>query len=181
MKPNHTKCLVLNADYTPITIITWKRAVIWSMKNNRCGIEIIDFYKNDCIRGVSKTFPLPAVARTKRYFKQNLENIVLSRKNIFVRDNYTCQYCGKILDYGKLTYDHVIPRSQSGLTTWTNIVSACMPCNSKKGNRTPKEANMPLLKTPTKPEKRLRHLHIYEYISTIKHLPDEWKLYLSDF
>lgn len=189
MKTNHRKCLLLNVDYSPISVISWKRAMVWHYKyerNHNYGIEIVDFYKNDCIRGVGKTFPIPAVTKTKRYFKTSNDSIIFSRKNIFLRDEYTCQYCGKKFDYAKLTYDHVIPKSSWSSnnppnfnpTIWTNIVTACVSCNSKKGNRTPQEANMPLLKRPVKPEKRLRYLPIYEYLATIDTAPEEWKIYL---
>jgi 5-methylcytosine-specific restriction endonuclease McrA len=184
MKINHTKCLLLNPDYSPVCLISWKRAVIWYFKyrdNNKYGIDIIDFYKNDCIHGVNQTFPLPAVAKTKRYFRFGSDTIIFSRKNIFIRDNYTCQYCGKKFEYNKLTYDHVIPKSSSGPTTWSNIVTACVSCNSTKGNRTPKQANMPLLKNPIKPEKRLRYLPIFDYLATINEIPEEWKLYLPEY
>jgi len=185
MKIGHTKCLLLNIDYSPLCLMSWKRAVVWSIKydnNNRYGIEIIDFYKDDYILTAgNKHYPIPAVAKTNRFFKTNLSQITFARKNIFVRDEYSCQYCGKKFEHAKLTYDHVIPRSQGGQTNWTNIVTACVSCNSRKGNRTPKEAGMPLLKIPAKPEKRLRYLPIYDYLTTIKEVPQEWKLYLPEY
>lgn len=183
MRTSHTKCLLLNIDYSPITLMSWKRAIIWNFKyedNNNYGIEILDFYKNDHINGVhNKKFPIPAVARTKRFFKTNLNHIVFSRKNIFVRDEYTCQYCSKKLDYNKLTYDHVIPKSANGPTNWTNIVTSCAACNLKKGNRTPKQANMTLLKQPVKPNQRLKYSSIYEHICNMNYLPKEWEIYLT--
>ena len=189
MKNNHKKCLLLNVDYTPITVISWKRAIIWHFKyeaNNNYGIDIIDFYKNDHILGThNKKFPIPAVTKTKRYFHSNNDKVIFSRRNIFIRDNYTCQYCLKKLDYKQLTYDHVIPKSAwphaTTSTCWTNIVTACVSCNNKKGNRTPKEAGMPLNKIPTKPEKRLRYLPIYDYLSTIREVPEEWTVYLPEY
>jgi hypothetical protein len=189
MKTNHKKCLLLNVDYTPITVISWKRAIVWYFKyeqNNNYGIDILDFYKNDHILGVSnKKFPIPAITKTKRYFHVHNEKVIFSRKNIFIRDDYTCQYCNKKFDYKELTYDHVIPKSswvsKSTSTCWTNIVTACFSCNNKKGNRTPKEANMPLNKPPVKPERRLRYLPIYDYLSTINEIPEEWSVYLPEY
>lgn len=189
MKKHHNKCLLLNVDYSLITVISWKRAIIWHFKyqnNKNYGIDIIDFYKKDYILGVNnQKFPIPSVAKTNRYFRMNNDKVVFSRKNIFIRDNYTCQYCNRKFDYKDLTYDHVVPKSawpfSTTSTCWTNIVTACVACNNKKGNRTPKEANMPLIKTPRKPEKRLRYLPIYEYLSTINEIPEGWKVYLPEY
>ena len=188
MKENHKKCLLLNVDYSPISIITWKRAMVWYFKyekNANYGIDIIDFYQNDSIYGVNKKFPVPAVTKTKRYFHVHSDKVTFSRKNIFIRDEYTCQYCYNKFDHKDLTYDHVIPKSAwphtTSSTCWTNIVTACFLCNNKKGNRTPKQANMPLLKNPIKPEKRLRYLPLYDYIATIEQIPEEWKMYLPEY
>lgn len=190
MKRQNSRCLLLNADFTPLSIIHWKKAVMWHMKyesNNKYGIDIIDFYKNDFINGVNnKKYPIPAVARTKRFFRQTNQSLLFSRKNIFLRDDYTCQYCGKKHDIHLLTYDHVIPKSKwknnnSSPTSWTNIVTACVECNRKKGNKTPKEAHMPLLNNPIKPSKSTRYLPISHHLHKMKvDIPLEWKIYLPE-
>lgn len=188
MKACHNKCLLLNADLTPLSIITWQRAVIWDLKykeNHKHGVDIIDFYKNDYINGVNnKKYPIPAVAKTKKYFKQNYQNLIFSRKNIFLRDNYTCQYCGNKYEFNDLTYDHVIPKSRwnndnRSPTCWTNIVTACVSCNRKKGNKTPSQANMPLINIPLKPTKHPKYLPITHHLSKMKiDIPPEWFIYL---
>jgi hypothetical protein len=190
MKARNSKCLLLNADYTALSIIDWKKAVIWHMRyesNPKYGIDIIDFYKNDHINGVNnKKYPIPAVAKTKRFFKTHKQIVTFSRKNIFLRDNYTCQYCAKHLETNQLTYDHVIPKSiwndNSGSPTcWTNIVTACSDCNKKKGNKTPKQANMPLINLPTAPTKNIKYLPIVHHLYKIRHqIPSEWKCYLPE-
>lgn len=189
MKAKNSKCLVLNADYTPLTIINWQRALVWSIKNqeNRnIGVEIIDFYKNDYIVGVNKSFPIPAVVKTAKYFRINNQKVNFSRKNLFVRDCFTCQYCGVKPDMKYLTYDHVIPKSlwknkQGSPTTWTNIVTACVNCNRKKGNKTPQQAQMTLRSLPTIPNKSSKYLPITSYLSNIRSdIPVEWKVYLPD-
>lgn len=189
MKAKNSKCLVLNADYTPLTIINWQRALVWSIKNqeNRnIGVEIIDFYKNDYIIGVNKSFPIPAVVKTAKYFRINNQKVNFSRKNLFVRDCFTCQYCGVKPDMKYLTYDHVIPKSlwknkQGSPTTWTNIVTACVNCNRKKGNKTPQQAQMALKSLPTIPNKSSKYLPITSYLSNIRSdIPVEWKVYLPD-
>lgn len=188
MRLTNRKCLILNADYSPISIIDWQKSVMWLFKyehSSTYGIEIVDFYKDDHIVTVNKNLPIPAVARTKRFFKLNSATVTFSRKNIFLRDNYTCQYCGLSCDTKDLTYDHVIPKSMwnhnSSPTCWTNIVTACVKCNRQKGSRTPKQAGMNLQNLPIKPVKTFRYLPVVEYISNIKdRLPSEWKLYLPE-
>jgi len=190
MKIENSKCLVLNADFSPLTIISWKKALVWSIKNlENCniGIDIIDFYKNDyIIGGNDKKFPIPAVAKTARYYRMNNQRVNFSRRNIFIRDDYTCQYCGVKKDLLNLTYDHVIPKSFWGSdkrspTNWTNIVTACVPCNRKKGNRTPKQANMPLKNYPKEPTKSIKYLPLSTYLSKInRSIPQEWLPYLPE-
>lgn len=190
MKKQHNACLLLNADFAPLSIIDWKKAILWSMKyidNPKYGIDIIDFYKNDSIAGVNnKKYPVPCVAKTKRFFRQYKNNLIFSRKNIFIRDNYTCQYCGIKYDVKNLTYDHVIPKSiwnysQSSPTCWTNIVTACVSCNRRKGNKTPNQAQMPLINLPIQPCKGPKYLPIAHHIFKMKdRIPKEWKIYLPE-
>jgi hypothetical protein len=186
---NHKLCLLLNCDYTPLSIITWKKALVWSFKyenNPKYGIEIIDFYKNDFITGINKKHPVPAIAKTKRFFKINKQHILFSRKNIFLRDNFTCQYCNTRFSNSELTYDHVIPKSKwdynkGSPTSWTNIVTACIGCNRKKGNKTPKQANMTLHNFPIEPHKSVKYLPVTHLLYKIKDsIPDEWVQYLPD-
>lgn len=190
MKSQNSKCLVLNADYTPLGIISWKKALIWSVKydnDHKWSIQIIDFYKNDHIVGTNqKKYPIPAVAKTERYFRINNHSIKFSRKNLFIRDNYCCQYCGLQKDIAQLTYDHVIPKSLwnhniGSPTSWTNIVTACADCNRKKRNRTPKQANMPLKTLPVVPQKSTKYLPVAHHLSKIRSdIPEEWMLYLPE-
>jgi hypothetical protein len=188
MKSQNNKCLLLNADYMPLSVIDWKKALTWLIRyenNNKYGIDILDFYKDDYIVGVNnKKYPIPAVARTKRFFTIAASYLTFSRKNIFLRDNYTCQYCNNIFDHKQLTYDHVIPKSKwdynhGSPTIWTNIVTACLDCNRKKSNRDPKQANMSLQNLPIKPFKTHRYLPIAHHLRKIKdNIPKEWVLYL---
>jgi len=190
MRQQSKRCLLLNADYTPLSIIDWQKAVIWNMKyieNPKYGVDILDFYKNDYIAGVNnKKYPIPSVAKTKRFFRVHKQTVTFSRKNIFIRDDYTCQYCNQQFEINKLTYDHVIPKSawdwnKGSATSWTNIVTACTECNKKKSNRTPKQANMPLKTLPIRPAKHIKYLPIHEFLDKIREdIPDEWALYLPE-
>lgn len=188
MKDVNSKCLVLNADFTPLVIIGWRRAVVWSVKyehNPNIGVQIIDFYKDDFINGSNnRKIPIPAVVKMASYRKLNSFAVNFSRKNLFIRDNMTCQYCGMPQEINNLTYDHVIPKSQWNFdngspTTWTNVVTACVTCNRKKRNRTPTQANMPLLSMPIKPSKTTKYLPMRSYLARIRHnIPQEWLIYL---
>ncbi|MCS6824151.1 MAG: HNH endonuclease [Cytophagaceae bacterium] len=139
------KVLVLNQDYRAITVCSAQRAflLIYMQK-----AEAISSAKGLYLRTVSKSYPLPSIIRLNQYVHVPYKGVVLSRQNIFKRDNYQCQYCGATTD---LTLDHVLPRSRGGLTSWDNLVTACKQCNSRKGDYTPEEAQMPLRRKPFKP------------------------------
>ena len=188
MKQENSRCLVLNGDYSPLGIIDWKKALTWHMRyenRSKKSIEILDFYKNDYILGPNnKHYPMPCVVKTHRYFKLHNQHVNFSRKNLFLRDNYTCQYCGAQKEINKLTYDHVVPKSAwtnngSSPTCWTNIVTACTECNRRKGNKTPKQANMPLLNLPVIPKKNIKYLPVTYLLFNIRSdIPEEWRVYL---
>jgi hypothetical protein len=191
-KAENSKCLLLNADYVPLRIISWQRAIVWSIRyenNNNYGIEIISYYNDKHIQGAgNKQYPVPAVAKTLRYFNLYNRKINFSRNNLFIRDNYTCQYCGVQFCSSQLTYDHIIPkcrfdhekRKQS--TNWQNIVTACRPCNHKKGNRTPKEAGMTLIGNPIQPNYSVQYLPWFGELTTISNSPsyELWKPFIAN-
>jgi len=110
------------------------------------------------------------VIRLKSYIKVPYNNINLTRKNILRRDNHRCGYCGR----GDLifTIDHVIPKAKGGKDSWDNLVTACLPCNNKKGDRTPDEANMILRIKPLKPS------YIMFILNSVSRIDDNWRSYL---
>lgn len=188
MKAHNNKCLVLNADYSLLRIVDQRKAMSWYLKysDTDYGVEIIDFY-DDFIMGTNgRVYPVPAVAKIKKYFKMTNFNVSFSKKNIFIRDEYTCQYCGLRKSLNELTYDHVIPKSKwkkeyGCATSWTNITTACIGCNRKKGGRTPQQANMPILSTPHKPTKNSKYLPVMFHLSRIeREVPKEWKVYIPE-
>jgi hypothetical protein len=185
---SHKDCLVLNADYSPIGIIDWKKAMVWSFRythSRYSGIEIIEYYSDDYVIGANSTEKIPAVIKTTKFFKINHHTVNFSRKNLFIRDNYTCQYCGDQLPSNQLTYDHIIPKSKwqfknQPVTSWTNIVTACFRCNSRKGNKSLQQVNMQLMTNPYIPNKTTKYLHVTHQILTIRHsIPKEWQLYVG--
>ena len=147
-------CIVLNGDYSYLNVINWKRAVCLIMKGKT---EVLK-YSDTVIRDAegNEIMKLPLVMRLIKVIRMIYKNKVpYSKRNIFVRDNFTCVYCGK--KNNKLTVDHVIPQGQGGKSSFENCVAACKPCNHKKGNRTPTEAKMFMKKQPYAPT-------IYEFI-----------------
>lgn len=160
------KVLVLNASYEPLNITSWRRAVVLIIKGKAERVE-----HNG--KTLYSDFLLPTVIRLRYYVRVPYKEIPLTRRNILHRDSYTCQYCGYTGD--ELTLDHVIPRSRKGGESWENMVTACVRCNVKKGNRTPKEANMPLRNAPRRPYSSL-------YFEVSKHLKSgmhaEWQKYV---
>lgn len=96
---------------------------------------------------------IPRIIRLLTYDRVPTNTVKFSRKNIFLRDDYRCQYCGRRHSSSSLSLDHVMPRSRGGETSWVNIVTACVKCNVRKGGRTPREANMKLLSQPKRPKR----------------------------
>jgi hypothetical protein len=143
-----TRVLVLNADYTPLGLIGWKRAVVLVARNEDnpdIGAESIDFYPDKKILSSGgRYFPVPAVIRHVRYKRTKGKRVSFSKKNVFLRDKMTCVYCGhKDITGDTLTFDHVVPRKiwkehnyKGTPTQWTNIVTCCRSCNLSKGDRT---------------------------------------------
>lgn len=152
-------CLLLNVDFTPLKIVSWRKSIVWSLRSydDSYSIEIIEYYKDKYIQGISTRYPVPLIARRTSHLNLYNKPISFSRKNVYIRDNYTCQYCGQKFITSELTYDHVIPKSKfkgkrHSCTNWHNVVTACVKCNFKKANRTPQEANMELIKAPIQPK-----------------------------
>lgn len=137
--------LLLNQDYSPLTICSVERAFILVFLKKA---ELMTEAEDKSIRTISKAYPMPAVIRLHHYIHLPYRSVVLTRQNIFKRDRFSCQYCGS----GKnLTLDHIMPRSRGGHSSWSNLVAACRRCNTIKGNRTPEEAGLFLKGKPHKP------------------------------
>ena len=154
--------LVLNADYTPLTITPLKRAFRLVYK----GKAEIVVSKGEI--NASKSFDRPSVIRLTKYVYFPYKKVTLSRFNIYRRDEYKCLYCGS---KDTLTLDHVIPKSKGGPNSWTNLATCCMRCNVVKGDRTPEEAGMKLSQKPFTPS------YLF-FINKMRTVHEEWKPYL---
>jgi 5-methylcytosine-specific restriction endonuclease McrA len=140
--------LVLDRGYQPISVVTWEDAVTLLHTDKAV---LVEEYTDAVVRSAYLTIRVPAVIALKNAVHLERKPVKFSRVNIYGRDDYRCQYCGDKFKTNELTYDHVVPRSQGGRTTWTNIASACHDCNGAKGGRTPEQAKMRLLKKPVEP------------------------------
>ncbi len=134
-----------NMSYQKILEIDWKHAVVLLINGKVSPCTEEEFLE---IRTGSGVFKLPLHISLKKYVHLPYRDVSPSRKNIFKRDDYTCQYCSVKMSGEEATIDHVLPRCRGGKHEWNNVVTCCLRCNRKKGNKTPNEANMPLSKTP---------------------------------
>lgn len=163
------RTLVLSQGFEPVKIVSWQRAITLLFLGK---VEVLEEYDRG-IKTTSVVIKIPAVVRLLNAFRRHKKPVRFSRVNIYGRDKYTCQYCGKKKSINELTYDHILPRAQGGKTNWLNIATACMPCNAKKGNRTPAQAGMKLLRPPFQPEATPTLVLAVNQES----MPDAWREY----
>lgn len=163
--------LVLNYSYEPLHFCNARKAILMVLSGKAESVE----ESQRVIRSPSLTLRIPLVIRLIFIIRRpQFKSITLNKKNILKRDNYTCQYCGKRGD--GLTIDHVIPRSRGGLTTWNNVVTACIKCNLKKGDRTLGEAQMSLIRQPSRPH--FFFSFIFARSSNLNPHIEAWKKYI---
>jgi len=136
--------LVLNASYEFLNVATLERAVKLLYKGKA---EVVETVGEREIGSAAYRFRMPSIIRMLYYIMRPHKEVPMTKKNILLRDDHTCQYCGRPGD----TIDHVYPRSRGGRSTWENCVCACSHCNTRKNCRTPDEANMHLVRKPRKP------------------------------
>lgn len=159
----NSSVLVLNRNYQPVHVTTVKRA--FSLLYQGVARAIDEQYRlyefagwaalsaanHESILTSSRTIRVPRVVVLTAYEHLPRGRVRFSRLNIYARDHDTCQYCGRQLPRADLNLDHVTPRSQGGKTSWENVVCSCIPCNLRKGGRTPEQAGMRLMRRPARP------------------------------
>jgi len=156
--------LVLNRNYQPVHVTSVKRALsllyLGVAKAIDAQYRLYEFEDwaalsasapHDSIHTIDRRIRVPRVVVLSAYEYLPKGRVRFSRLNIYARDHDTCQYCARQLPRSELNLDHVVPRSQGGKTSWENVVCSCVPCNLKKGGRTPEQAGMKLLRVPTRP------------------------------
>jgi 5-methylcytosine-specific restriction endonuclease McrA len=162
--------LVLNASYEPLNVCSLRRAHVLVFKGKAEVIEELD--RPLC--SATAVFPWPHVIRLVNYVRvPRIVQRKISRRALFARDGWQCVYCGA--SSGRLTLDHVIPRSRGGDSVWENVVTSCAPCNLRKGNRLPHEVHMELRHTPRPPAPVL-----FIRLATPK-IPQRWERYLTAY
>ena len=144
----HHPALVLNADYRPLSyyplsLWPWQEAIKAVFLDR---VAILAEY-DEVVRSQRAVFRIPSVVVLKEYIRPR-KRVAFTRFNLFLRDEFCCQYCGS---KGDLTFDHVVPRSRGGTTSWENVVAACAPCNLRKGNRSLKQSGLSLRRRPMQP------------------------------
>lgn len=156
--------LKLDASWRPIQVVDSFKSTGMVLSGRA---KVVETYDEEIYPGIK----IPKVIVLKNYIRNFPFSKSCNRKNVVWRDKNTCQYCKSKFHYSDLTMDHVVPKSKGGTKTWSNIVASCKPCNSKKKNRTPKEANMQLDKKPTKPK-----VLFFDLINP-QIIQEEWKKY----
>ena len=167
--PQACPALVLNADYTPLSyyplsLWSWQDAIKAAFLER---VNVVAEYERE-VRSPGFTMRLPSVVALRQYVKPS-QTPAFTRFNLFLRDRFSCQYCGA---RGDLTFDHVVPRSKGGVTSWDNVVAACSPCNLKKANKTLRQVGMRLKRAPAQPTPEEMHAHGRRFPPN--HLHDSW-------
>ena len=163
------RTLLLDATYQPLRVISWMRALVMGFDNKVVVVEIYDAV----VRSPSIELPIPAVVVLKQFHGHRPFRVRYSKRNVFLRDSHTCQYCGEQLLAALLTLDHIIPSSRGGKSIWENVVAACGFCNHKKGDRTPTEAGMTLRSVPVRPHPAMHGVLMH------REAPPQWAHYLQ--
>ena len=141
--------LVLNSRYMPLQRVSWQRAFGYLCAGKA---EVVEIYDGRVVRSSTTDWPMPSIVRLFNTVV-NLFNrgVKFSRRNVYLRDRGTCQYCGRSVSTAEFTLDHVVPRCKGGRTTWENLVTSCARCNHRKGSRSVRDAGLTLKTKPIKP------------------------------
>lgn len=166
-----TRTLLLTPWYFPIKVLRWEDAIKMLYENT---VDVVAEY-DETVSSPSVTIHVPAVLRLRKLAHTQRRAVRFSRSNVYLRDGYCCQYCGKKKPARELSYDHVVPRSAGGRTIWTNIVTACRTCNSRKDSKTCDEAGMWPRNAPQQP----KWLPLSAPRIDPKEAPEEWMVFIS--
>lgn len=162
-----TRALVLNASYEPLSVVSARRAVVLVIHGK--AVAVAD--RDDEWRAETLSVKVPSVVKLTSFVNvPYVRTVPVTRRAVFGRDDYRCQYCPDVAE----SIDHVVPRSRGGQHVWENVVASCRRCNVRKGNRTPAEAGMPLMRDPRAPKR-----YGWIYASTGFAVDPSWRPYLQ--
>lgn len=165
------RVLMLNAAYVPLAVVDWMRAICLLFQGKAEVVEESD----QVVRSPSRSIKVPSIVRLTSQAYPKRRRVRLSRRNVLLRDNHVCQYCGQSFPKHMLNLDHVTPKARGGQTRWANIVTACIKDNSRKGDKMPEEAGMIPLRKPEAPNWTLAQ----EITHHLSNVPEVWKPYLG--
>lgn len=167
------RVLLLNQTYEPLGTVSVARAIVMTFKET---VMVEEWDGDRVLRSVNAEFQVPSVIRRRTYLniRRRREQAGMKRLRIYLRDKFRCQYCGEKKRAAELTLDHILPRSRGGDNSPLNVVAACLPCNNRKGDRTPAEARMPLLSSQTALRVKLERVVLCHYAEARA----EWRKYL---
>ena len=171
--------LVLNSDFEPLNVCNLRRAIVLVYLGKA---EVLHAYGEAAAAAAAQApfedggFVRPSVVKLRHHVKRPLPELRLSRRSVFARDNYMCQYCGASAK--ELTIDHVVPKRHGGGMQWENLVACCRRCNTRKGDKTPEKAGMKLLRQPRRP-RYTPYISLNKYVAGTKH--EIWRDYLPIF
>lgn len=166
--------LVLNSDYEPLNVCNLRRAVVLVFLGKADILHADE--ASSPLRVAEGELPMPSVVRLRYHVRRPLPELKLSRRSIFARDNYTCQYCGA--QSRDLTIDHIVPRRHGGPMSWDNLVACCRRCNTKKGDKMLQQTGMKLMRHPRRP-RYVPYISLTKYVNGTKN--DVWRTYLPAF
>jgi 5-methylcytosine-specific restriction endonuclease McrA len=170
--------LVLNSDYEPLNVCNLRRAIVLVYLGKADVLHTREEGEGKAMVATAEGAPLsaPSVVKLRHHVRRPLPELKLSRRSVFARDNYTCQYCGAT---GKdLTIDHVIPKRYGGGMHWENLVTCCRRCNTRKGDKAPEKVGMKLARPPRRP-RYTPYIALNKYVAGTKH--EVWRDYLPIF
>jgi 5-methylcytosine-specific restriction endonuclease McrA len=165
----HGEVLVLNSDYEPLNVCNLRRAIILVYLGKAEILHAAD----QAVPWFSGVMQSPSVVKLRHHVKRPLPQLRLSRRGIFARDDYTCQYCGQTAR--ELTIDHVIPKRMGGNASWENLVCCCRRCNTKKGDKALSQTGMKLRRMPRRP-RFVPYISLTKYVAGTKN--EVWRTYL---
>lgn len=162
--------LVLNSDYEPLNVCNVRRALSLVLLGKA---EVLHNSELRSVRSYRDKWPSPSVLKLRHHVRRPLPELRLSRRSVFARDNYQCQYCG--IHGRDLTIDHVVPKRMGGPATWENLVTCCRKCNAKKGDKVLHQTGMKLRREPRRP-RYVPYISLAKYVAGQKN--EVWRMYL---